>query len=208
MDAVFLYWDHSGLVSGAERLADAFSDGPNARSRVRLHLANMVRLAEAGRPLAAACGAGPAPPEMRPLWNRLENAGAEVALFDGLMTPRLRYESPVRSLQIRMLETALDLGGDPGVAVVLTGESAGWTAQREPTRTLERMRRRGWRVELVSWARAGDDRLRTWAEENGVFVPLDDFYSSVTFTVPSRPGQELARPRHAAALDLSRRPRA
>lgn len=208
MDAVFLYWDHSGLVSGAERLAEAFPDGPNARRRVRLHLENLVRLAHAGRPLAAACEAGPAPPEMRPLWNRLENAGAEAALFDGLAAPRLRSESPVRSLQIRMLETALDLGDDPGVAVVLTGESAGWTAQREPSRTFERLRRRGWRVELVSWVSADDDRLRTWTEENGVFVPLDDFYSSVTFTVPSRPGQEIARPRYAAALDLSGRPRA
>lgn len=207
MDAVFLYWDHSGLASGAERLAEALPDGPDARCRVRLHFDNLVSLARAGRPLAAACGAGPAPPEMRPLWNRLENAGAEAALFDSVTAPRLRFESPVRSLQIRMLETALDLGDDSGVAVVLTGESAGWTAQREPTRTLERMRRRGWRVELVSWMRAGDDRLRTWAEENGVFVPLDDFYSSVTFTVPSRPGQELARPRHATPVDLSRRPR-
>lgn len=208
MDAVFLYWDHSGLVSGAERLAEAFSDGPNARCRVRLHFEHLVGLAQAGRPLAAACGAGPAPPEMRPLWNRLENAGAEVALFDGLTAPRLRSESPVRSLQIRMLETALDFRDDPGIAVVLTGESAGWTAQREPSQSLERLRRRGWRVELVSWASAADDRLRTWTEENGVFVPLDDFYSSVTFTVPSRPGQEFARPRHAAALDISGRPRA
>ena len=47
--------------------------------------------------------------------------------------------------------------------------------------------------------------MRQWAESNGVFVPLDDFYDAITFMEPSRPGFELAQPRDAAPLDLSRR---
>ena len=47
--------------------------------------------------------------------------------------------------------------------------------------------------------------MRRWAEENGVFVALDDFYESVTFMEPSRPGFELAMGRDPAPLDLSRR---
>jgi hypothetical protein len=47
--------------------------------------------------------------------------------------------------------------------------------------------------------------MRRWAEENGVFVALDDFYEAITFMEPSRPGSELALARDAAELDLSRR---
>ena len=43
---------------------------------------------------------------------------------------------------------------------------------------------------------------------NGVFVALDEFYESVTFMEPSRPGFEFAVGRGPAPLDLSRRPSA
>ena len=36
--------------------------------------------------------------------------------------------------------------------------------------------------------------MRRWAEDNGVFVPLDDFYDAIIFLEPSRPGLELAHP--------------
>lgn len=68
------------------------------------------------------------------------------------------------------------------------------------------MRMRGWRVEILSWARSTNQRMRRWAEDNGVFVALDDFYESVTYMEPSRPGFELAMGRDRAPLDLSRRP--
>lgn len=107
-----------------------------------------------------------------------------------------------------MLEDALDHNGDPGIAVLLTGDGAGYREGQGFHRTLERMHRRGWRLEVLSWANARNPQMRRWAEEKGVFVPLDDFYPSITFTEPSREGQELARPRYAEPLDLSNRPSA
>ena len=59
------------------------------------------------------------------------------------------------------------------------------------------MHKRGWRVEILSWA-----------QENGIFIALDDFYESITFMEPSRPGAELASARDSAELDLSQRPTA
>ena len=50
--------------------------------------------------------------------------------------------------------------------------------------------------------------MREWAQSNGVFVALDDFYEAITFLEPSRPGHEFAPARDTQALDLSRRPRA
>ena len=66
--------------------------------------------------------------------------------------------------------------------------------------------RRRWRVEILSWRHSCNQRMRGWAEENGVFVALDDFYESITFLEPSKPGYQLAMARRQAPLDLAQRP--
>ena len=67
------------------------------------------------------------------------------------------------------------------------------------------MRQRGWRVEVLSWPHSCNFRMREWVEQNGVFVPLDDFYDSITFLEPSTPGHRLAESRDSVTLDLSAR---
>ena len=206
MNNVFIYWDNSNIFHEAQRLADEREEGPNARYRVRIDFDNLLRLAHAGRPIERALAVGSVPPEMRQLWNRMESNGVEVQLFDRGSPERGEQEMPDRLLQLRMLEDALDYNGDPGIVSLLTGDGAGYLEGAGFHSTLERMHRRGWRVEILSWAHSCNQRMRRWAEENGVFVPLDDFYEAITFMEPSRPGFELAPARDALQLDLSRRP--
>ena len=206
MDEVFVYWDNSNIFHEAQRLAEEKDEGPDARYRVRIHFENLLWLAQADRPLRKAFAAGSVPPEMRGLWNRMEAGGVEVALFDRGQPGRGEQEMPDRALQLRMLEDALDYNGTPGIVTLLTGDGAGYLEGAGFHRTLERMRRRDWKVEILSWRHSCNQRMRQWAEENGVFVALDDFYDSITFLEPSKPGYELAVPRRQAPLDLSRRP--
>ena len=206
VDRVFIYWDNSNIFHEAQRLAGERLEGPNAQYRVRVHFDNMLRLAHADRPIERALAVGSVPPEMRQLWNRMESTGIEVHLFDRGSRERGEQEMPDRLLQLRMLEDALDYNGDPGIVAVLTGDGAGYLEGAGFHSTLERMHRRGWRIEILSWAHACNQRMRRWAEDNGVFVPLDDFYDAITFLEPSRPGLELAHPRDAAPLNLLRRP--
>ena len=205
MDSVFIYWDSSNIFHEAQRLAEEPDEGPGARYRVRIHFENMLRLAHADRPVRKALAAGSVPPEMRQLWNRMEGRGVEVRLFDRGAPERSEQEMPDRLLQLRMLEDALDFNGDPGIVVLLTGDGAGYLEGAGFHSTLERMHRRGWRVEILSWAHSTNPRMRRWAKENGIFVSLDDFYEAITFMEPSRPGFELAPARDPAELDLSRR---
>lgn len=206
MDRVFIYWDNSNIFHEAQRLAEERSEGPNARYRIRVHFDNMLRLAHADRPIERALAVGSVPPEMRQLWNRMESNGIEVRLFDRGSRERGEQEMPDRLLPLRMLEDALDYNGSPGIVVLLTGDGAGYLEGAGFHSTLERMHRRGWRIEILSWEHACNQRMRRWAEGNGVFVPLDDFYDAITFMEPSRPGFELAQSRDAAPLDLSPRP--
>ena len=204
MDNVFIYWDNSNIFHEAQRIAEERSEGANARYRVRINFDNMLRLAHADRPVAHAVAAGSIPPEVRQLWNRLESNGVQVQLFDRSSPERGQQEVPDRLLQLRMLEDALDYNGDPGIVVLLTGDGAGYLEGAGFHSTLERMHIRGWRVEILSWAHSCNQRMRQWAEENGVFVPLDDFYEAITFMEPSSPGFEFALARDSSDVDLSR----
>ena len=190
MESVFIYWDNSNIFHEAQRLAAERSEGANARYRVRVDFENMLRLAHADRSIEQALAVGSIPPEMRQLWNRMESNGVEVRLFDLGSPERGEQEMPDRLLQLRMLEDALDYNGDPGVVVLLTGDGAGYLEGAGFHSTLERMHRRGWRVEILSWAHSCNQRMRRWAEEYGVFVALDDFYEAHHFhgTVPARFG--------------------
>ena len=207
MDKVFVYWDNSNIFIEAQRLAEEREPEPNSRYRIRINFDNMLRLAHAERPLERAVAAGSVPPEMRHLWNRLENMGVQVQLIDRHIQGYGEQEMPDHILQLRMLEDALDYNGDPGIVVLLTGDGAGYLEGAGFHRTLERMHRRGWRIEILSWSHACNRRMRLWAEENGLFIPLDDYYESITFTEPSREGFTLATPRPAVPLNLNRRPR-
>lgn len=201
MDEVFLYWDNSNIFLEAQRLAEERNEGPNARNRVRINFDNLLRLAQADRPLKKAFAAGSVPAQMRQLWNRLENQGVDVKLFDRGGPGRGEQEMPDSILQLRMLEDALDYADDPGISVLLTGDGAGYLEGAGFHSTLERMYKRGWRVEILSWANCCNRRMREWAERNGVFIALDEYYSAITFLRPS----QSALPRHPTRIDLSRR---
>ncbi len=200
-----MYWDNSKIFHEAQRLAEERAEGPGARYRVRIHFESLLRLAHADRPVEKAMAVGSVPPEMRQLWNRMEGQCVEVRLFDRGSPERGEQEMPDNVLQLRMLEDALDYNGKPGIVTLLTGDGAGYLEGAGFHRTLERMHKRDWRVEILSWAHSTNQRMRMWAEKNGVFVPLDDFYESITFMEPSKPGFAIAHPRDAIELDLSRR---
>ena len=197
MDKVFIYWDDSNIFISAQQVA-IDREGEAVRSRVRIHFRNLLELARAGREIEHAVAVGSIPPELQHVWNRLENEGVTVHLLErGAMQGREQGVDQV--LQTAMLRDGFDYNGEPGIAVLLTGDGAGFDAD------LERMRRRGWRIEVVSWRHSCNRRMREWAEENGQFIALDDFYDSVTFLERPAPGEPVAAPRYAVPVDLSRR---
>ena len=205
MEKVFIYWDNSNIFHEAQRLAEEFDGGMEARFRVRIHFDNLFRLAHGDRPVEKALAVGSVPPEMEQLWNRLESRGVQVSLYDRGLRERGEQGVPDKYLQLSMLEDALDYNGDPGIVVLLTGDGAGYPEGSGFHRTLERMHKRRWKIEILSWSHATNQRMRRWAEARGQFIALDDFYSAITFLEPSRPGFPLALPRHAAELNLPQR---
>ena len=206
MDKVFIYWDNSNLFIGAQQAAAAV-EGDAVRYRVRLDFRYLLDLAAAGRDIEHAIAVGSVPPELRHVWNRLENQGVTVQLLErGVIQGR--EQGVDQSLQTAILRDVLDYKENPGTAVLTTGDGAGFADGVGFHADLERMRRRGWRIEVLSWRHSCNRRMREWAEQYGLFIALDDFYDSVTFLEPPAPGQPMDNPRYAVPPDLSRRPAA
>ena len=81
VDSVFIYWDNSNIFIGAQYVAME-REGQGARSRVRIHFDHLLELARAERPIEHATAVGSVPPELRHVWNRLENAGVTAQLLE------------------------------------------------------------------------------------------------------------------------------
>ena len=206
MDKVFIYWDNSNIFIGAQQVAIE-TERAATRQRVRIEFRNLLKLAHAGRQIGHAVAVGSIPPELRHVWNRMENEGVTVQLLErgAIQGGELGVD---QTLQTAMLRDAFDHNGHPGVAVLLTGDGAGFADGVGFHADLERMHGRGWRIEVLSWRGSCNRRMREWAEqaENCKFITLDDFYESITFLEPPAPGQPVAAPRYAVPLDLSKRP--
>ena len=166
MDRVFIYWDNSNIFISAQQVA-ASIEGGTARFRVRLDFQNLLELARAGREVEHAIAVGSIPPELRHVWNRLENEGFTVQLLErGALQGR--EQGVDQALQTAMLRDAFDYNGDPGIALLLTGDGSGFDDGVGFHADLERMRNRGWRIEVLSWRHSCNRRMREWAEEQGV----------------------------------------
>ena len=171
---------------------------------MRIDFRNLLNLACAGREIEHATAVGSVPPELRHVWNRLENEGVTVQLLER-GTMHGREQGVDQALQTVMLRDGFDYNGNPGIAVMLTGDGAGFDDGVGFHADLERMRRRGWQIEVLSWRHSCNRRMREWAEEYGKFIALDDFYENITFLEMPAPGQPIAEPRSAVPVDLKKR---
>ena len=98
-----------------------------------------------------------------------------------------------------MLRAALDVD-KPEVAVLLTGDGAGYEVGVGFHADLERLQKKGWGIEVLSWTHSCKRTLREWADYVGVFIPLESYYGSISFI---EDGERFAQP-----LDLTKRAKA
>ncbi len=195
MPKVHLFIDNSNIFISAKGVA-AKREGFMARAEVRLYFENLLQLALAGRVVGDVAVVGSIPPEERAIWERLEQAtGVEPELYE-------RGEASGgeqgldQCLQVHMLRALSDHQKEPQVAVLMTGDGAGYDDGVGFHADMERMYSAGWGVEVISWNDSCKRTLREWASANGVFIALDDYYDSVTF---------LEGGRHVSALNLKHR---
>ena len=202
MKKVFIYWDDSNIWIAGKSVVEE-REGEGAAVRMRIHFRNLLQLAHGGRDIGRAVAAGSVPPELRHIWNQMENNDVEVHLLEqGAIHGG--EQGVDQTLQLQMLQDTVD-NGDPGIAVILTGDGRGFGTGTGFHANLERMRTKGWEIEVLSWQHSCSRRMREWAEKYGKFIALDDFYESITFLKSSDFEHPIAVSRPAKSLNLEKR---
>jgi hypothetical protein len=179
---VHIFWDQSNLFVPLRFVASR-REGRLEERAIRIHFPNLYRLAHAGRPVAKAVCVGSIPPDLGRLWDRISELGVAVEVQE--RGAQSHTEQGVdAALQLHMLHSLTD--SPPFVAVLLTGDGAGYHEGHGFLAELERMAKGGWAVEVLSWRGACARHLRQFAEERGIFIALDDYYEAITFLADGR----------------------
>jgi len=191
---VHLFIDNSNIFISAKNEAQK-REGHSAKYQVRIQFDHLVDLAVAGRALGDVCVVGSIPPEEKAVWDQLEHAtGVKPELYErGEVTGG--EQGLDQCLQVHMLRAISD-HDEPQVAVLMTGDGAGYDDGIGFHADMERMHEAGWAVEVVSWRSNCRRALKEWATANGAFIALEDYYEAVTF---------LEGVRAVKRLDLSKR---
>ncbi len=192
-EQVHIFLDNSNIFVSARQVAEE-RDWLLAPADTRLHVENLHRLARSGRDVAkAVCGGSPPMPHRR----RLESLGYLVEEYPRHRVSR-REVAVDHAIQTHMRRSLRDSA--PAVAVLLSGDGNGYLENRGFLSTLKDMRSAGWGVEVLAWDHSCNKALQTWARSYGAYIPLDDYYETVTFIEGSRRAMPLSLTRRQTAV--------
>ena len=178
MKKVHVFWDNSNIFVGAQA---AYRElGKNFPYSARIEFRNLYRLAVVGRPVGGAFCVGSVPPELAAVWKSLERATGIVPELFERGSGSNKEQAVDQALQVHMLRAMAD-ADEPGTAVLLTGDGAGYLSGVGFHADLERMHKQGWGIEVLSWDVCCNTRMQDWAEEVGVFIKLEDYLDQIVF---------------------------
>jgi hypothetical protein len=175
---VCIFWDNSNVFIGAQ-VASQKIDAQLGSRGLRLQFEALFNLAKAGRPIAKAVCVGSVPPELDGVWSKLRATGIQIELFERGEESG-KEQGVDQCLQVQMLRAMVDVS-PPGICVLLTGDGAGYDSGVGFHADLERMKKMGWGIEVLSWEACCNKKLMNWAKTAGVFIRLEDYYTSLTF---------------------------
>lgn len=191
---VHIVWDNSNIFVSGRSVCDKLEYKSGG---FRIYFEHLIDLAADGRPIEQVFCVGSVPPPTDSVWGHIERlTGKKPELYErGAASGK--EQAVDQALQTRMLRLGYDYN-PPETIVLLSGDGSGIEQNIGFFADLKRMHNIGWSVEILSWRDHCKRVMREWAEANALFVPLDDFYASVTFIEKLRP---------VSALNLAKRPR-
>jgi hypothetical protein len=174
--AINIFWDNSNIWLVGRNVCSKLEPGHEAAFRI--HFLKLFDFVRDNRPLKYAFVGGSVPPDSDPLWQRFEALGAKVDRQErGTSGGEVAVDEVI---QLQMANLILD-SDEPETMVLLTGDGAGYNDGKGFIKQLERAKKHGWKIEVVSWDAGCSSKLRAFAQANGTYRALEPAYSSVTF---------------------------
>ncbi len=181
---MFIFWDNSNIhISGLSVMEDKEPD--QLRELFRTNFKNLFDLVRNNRTVDKAYLSGSIPPPNNALWDYLKSMGINLQLLNKT-ADGYEQESVDMSLQTMMLRTAIDNISAPSTIAVLTGDGAGKQLGEGFLTDLKRIKSMGWNIEVYAWEKSCNRYLKDFAENNGEFIALENFYYSITYLKEDR----------------------
>lgn len=193
-DKVHIIWDNSNIfLSGRETCARI----EMKEYGFRINFQNLIDLAADSRKIEQVFCVGSVPPPTDSVWGHIEKrTGKKPELYERGASSG-KEQAVDQALQARMLRLGYDY--DPETIILLSGDGSGDDEGVGFFADIKRLHRIGWKVEIMAWENHINKKMKTWAKENGLFLPLDEFYGAITFIDKNV--------RRTRKLDLTKRPR-
>jgi hypothetical protein len=189
-DFVCLYVDNSNVFHEGQRFAE--QQKSEDRYAFRIHFRNFIELATNGRHLQEVVWAGSIPPPEDSVWKYLEQQLGPGKKPDLIPRSTSGENNTVDHLiQLRMYRHARKYRQSPGTIVLCTGDGKGYSKEEGFLYDLESHADDGWAIGVLSWNHSCHGQLRKFAQDKGVYIPLDDHYESISFIQGGRRAKPL-----------------
>jgi hypothetical protein len=185
---VHIFWDNSNIhIVGLRNVMPLFE--PNEDPYLfRSFFKGLFEVAHRNRNVKSAYVVGSIPPKNSSLWAHIESLGIHLELLE--RTASNKEAGVDQTLQTWMFRQAMDNIGSDDTFVVLTGDGSGSKLGKGFLSDLRRIHSLGFNFEVISWENGTNGNLKKYAQENGKFIPLENFYYNVTFIKDKRRANE------------------
>ncbi len=186
---MYIFWDNSNIHYAGLNHVRPVKEPAIAKEQYRTYFKGLLALVASGRHIDNIFFAGSVPPKGDALWNAVRNAGITPSLLPRSLSDG-EADSTDHVLQLALLRLAMD-HPEPSTVALLTGDGAGINAGEGFLADAIRLASRGWKFEVYSWDAACHGQLKKFAEENGKYIKLEEYYENVTFVQGGRRATEL-----------------
>lgn len=187
---MYIFWDNSNIhYAGLNHVRPTKEPGIE-KEKYRTYFKGLLNLVAQGRQIDNIYFAGSIPPKEDALWDAVEE---ELGVLPSLLPRSLsdgEADTTDHVLQLALLRLALD-SPEPNTVALLTGDGAGIKSGEGFLADAMRLASRGWKFEVYSWDAACHAKLKEFAQKNGKYVKLEDYYENITFVVGGRKPVEL-----------------
>lgn len=186
---MYIFWDNSNIHYAGLDHVFPFKEPSVQRELYRTHFSNLLDLVANKRAIDDIFFAGSVPPKGDSLWKHIQSIGITPSLLPRSLTDG-EADTTDHVLQLALLRLVWD-NPEPNTIALLTGDGAGINNGQGFLADAKRIAEKGWKFEVYSWDSACHGLLKKFAEENGKYVNLEDYYENITFIKGGRRAKPL-----------------
>lgn len=101
------------------------------------------------------------------------------------------HETVDQAIQLSMYRHHRKYKNTPGTIVLCTGDGKGYHEEKGFLYDVQGFTEDGWKLVLFSWDHVCHQQLKQFAKQHGAYIPLEEYYDSITFIKDGRHATEV-----------------